>query len=124
MEMSKEQLVTRLLSSESEIEHSKLRTGTLSGHEWPKLAEAAGRLSDALMFIDDSPALSVLELRARSRRLMKEHGLGLLVVDYLQLMRGRSSGGDRREQEISEISTVTEGAWRKSSISLLSPFHS
>jgi replicative DNA helicase len=103
MEMSKEQLVTRLLSSESEIEHSKLRTGTLSRAEWPKLAEAAGRLSEALMFIDDSPSLSVLELRARSRRLKKEHGLGLLVVDYLQLMRGRT-GADRREQEISEIS--------------------
>jgi replicative DNA helicase len=103
MEMSKEQLVTRLLSSESDIEHTKLRTGTLSSAEWPRLAEAAGRLSDAQMFIDDSPALSVLELRARSRRLKKEHGLGLLVVDYLQLMRGRS-GADRREQEISEIS--------------------
>jgi replicative DNA helicase len=103
MEMSKEQLVTRLLSSESDIEHTKLRTGMLSGTDWPKLAAAAGRLSDALMFIDDSPALSVLELRARSRRLKKEHGLGLLVVDYLQLMRGRA-GADRREQEISEIS--------------------
>ncbi len=103
MEMSKEQLVTRLLSSESEIDHSKLRTGTLSRAEWPKLAEAAGRLSDALMYIDDSPSLSVLELRARARRLRKEHGLGLLVVDYLQLMRGRT-GTDRREQEISEIS--------------------
>jgi len=75
----------------------------LSGTDWPKLAAAAGRLSDALMFIDDSPALSVLELRARARRLKKEHGLGLLVVDYLQLMKGRS-GADRREQEISEIS--------------------
>ncbi len=103
MEMSKEQLVTRLLSSESDIEHTKLRTGTLASSEWPRLAEAAGRLTDANMFIDDSPALSVLELRARSRRLMKEHGLGLLVIDYLQLMRGRS-GADRREQEISEIS--------------------
>jgi replicative DNA helicase len=103
LEMSKEQLVTRLLSSESEIEHSKLRTGTLSGAEWPKLADAAGKLRDATMFIDDSPGLSVLELRARARRLKKEHGLGLLIVDYLQLMRGRS-GMDRREQEISEIS--------------------
>ncbi len=104
MEMSKEQLVTRLLSSESEIEHSKLRTGTFSRDEWPKLVRAAGKLSEAHMFIDDSPALSVLELRARARRLKKEHDVGLLVVDYLQLMRGRSGGGDRREQEISEIS--------------------
>lgn len=103
LEMSKEQLVTRLLSSESEIEHSKLRTGTLSGAEWPKLADAAGKLRDAQMFIDDAPGLSALELRARARRLKKEHGLGLLIVDYLQLMRGRT-GTDRREQEISEIS--------------------
>lgn len=103
LEMSKEQLVTRLLSSESDIEHSKLRTGTLSGAEWPKLADAAGKLRDAAMFIDDSPGLSVLEVRARARRLRKEHGLGLLIIDYLQLMRGRS-GADRREQEISEIS--------------------
>lgn len=103
MEMSKEQLVTRLLSSESEIEHSKLRTGTFSGEEWPKLATAAGKLTEAHMFIDDSPALTVMELRARARRLKKEHKIGLVVVDYLQLMRGRT-GTDRREQEISEIS--------------------
>jgi replicative DNA helicase len=105
MEMSKEQLVMRLLSSESEVEFSKLRTGTLSHAEWPKLAEAAGILYKAPIFIDDSPALAVLDLRARARRLKKEHGLGLIVVDYLQLMRGRSNtGSDRREQEISEIS--------------------
>jgi replicative DNA helicase len=104
MEMSKEQLVTRLLSSESEVEHSKLRTGTLTSAEWPKLAYAAGKLSEALFFIDDSPAMSVLELRARARRLQKEHGLGLLVIDYLQLMRGGRTVVERREQEISEIS--------------------
>ncbi|MCX8022218.1 MAG: replicative DNA helicase [Syntrophorhabdaceae bacterium] len=104
MEMSKEQLVTRLLSSESEVEHSKLRTGTLSSAEWPKLAYAAGRLAEAQIFIDDSPAMTVLELRARARRLKKEHGLGLLVVDYLQLMRGGKASVERREQEISEIS--------------------
>ena len=103
MEMSKEQLVTRLLSSESEIEHSKLRTGTISSDEWTRLAQAAGRLSDATIYIDDSPSLSVLELRARARRLKKEYGLGLLIVDYLQLMRGRINI-ERREQEISEIS--------------------
>jgi replicative DNA helicase len=104
LEMSKEQLVTRLLSSESEIEHTKLRTGTLSSSEWPKLAQAAGKLSEASIFIDDSPSLGVLELRARARRLKKEHGLGLLIIDYLQLMRGRTATSERREQEISEIS--------------------
>ena len=105
MEMSKEQLVMRLLSSESEVEFSKLRTGALSGAEWPKLAQAADTLYKAPIFIDDSPGLGILELRARARRLKKEHDLSLLVIDYLQLMRGRSNtGGDRREQEISEIS--------------------
>jgi len=104
MEMSKEQLVTRLLSSESEVDHSKLRTGTLSSSDWPELAKAAGKLSDALIFIDDSPSMSVLELRARARRLKKEHGLGLIVVDYLQLMKGRAAVTDKREQEIAEIS--------------------
>ncbi|HOS60599.1 MAG TPA: replicative DNA helicase, partial [Syntrophorhabdaceae bacterium] len=104
MEMSKEQLVTRLLSSESEVDHSKLRTGTLTSEEWPRLAQAAGKLSEALIFIDDSPSMSVLELRARARRLKKEHGLGLIVVDYLQLMKGRTAGSDKREQEIAEIS--------------------
>lgn len=103
MEMSKEQLVIRLLSSESNVEHSKLRTGTLSAKEWTRVAQAAGRLSDAMLYIDDSPSLSVLELRARARRLKKEYGLGLLVIDYLQLMRGRINT-ERREQEISEIS--------------------
>ncbi len=105
MEMSKEQLVMRLLSSESEVEFSKLRNGTLSGAEWPKLAQAADILYRAPIFIDDSPSLGVLDLRARARRLKKEHDLSLLIIDYLQLMRGRSNtGGDRREQEISEIS--------------------
>jgi replicative DNA helicase len=104
MEMSKEQLVMRLLSSESEVEFSKLRTGALSSAEWPKLAQAADTLYKAPIFIDDSPSLGVLDLRARARRLKKEHDLGLLVIDYLQLMRGRVSGSDRREQEISEIS--------------------
>jgi replicative DNA helicase len=103
LEMSKEQLVTRLLSSESEIDHTKLRTGTLSSFELPVLFKAATRLKDASIFIDDSPSLSILELRARARRLKKEHGLGLIIVDYLQLMRGRTSI-ERREQEISEIS--------------------
>jgi replicative DNA helicase len=105
MEMSKEQLVMRLLSSESEVEFSKLRTGALSSAEWPKLAQAADTLYKAPIFIDDSAGLGILDLRARARRLKKEHDLSLLVIDYLQLMRGRSNtGGDRREQEISEIS--------------------
>jgi replicative DNA helicase len=103
MEMSKEQLVTRLLSSQSAIDHSKLRTGMLSPAEWGSLTHAASRLGEAAIFIDDSPGLTVLEVRARARRLKKEHDLKLLVIDYLQLMKGRASL-ERREQEISEIS--------------------
>ena len=108
LEMSKEQLVTRLLSSESEVGQSKLRTGSLSGQDWQRLAQAAGKLCEASIFIDDSPGLTVLELRARARRLKKEHGLSLLIIDYLQLMKGRNSA-ERREQEISEISRSLKG---------------
>jgi len=108
LEMSKEQLVTRLLSSESEVGQSKLRTGSLSGTDWQRLAQAAGKLCEASIFIDDSPGLTVLELRARARRLKKEHGLSLLIIDYLQLMKGRNSA-ERREQEISEISRSLKG---------------
>lgn len=104
LEMSKEQLVMRLLSSEAEVEYFKIRSGGLREEERTKLGRAAGKLYGAPLYIDDTPALSVLELRARARRLKKEHGLQLLVVDYLQLMRGRASNIDRREQEISEIS--------------------
>jgi len=103
MEMSKEQLVTRLLSAESEIAHSKLRAGALSHVEWRSLSEAASKLIEASIFIDDSPSMGVLELRARARRLKKEHSLGIIMVDYLQLMKGRTNI-ERREQEISEIS--------------------
>ncbi len=103
MEMSKEQLVTRLLSAESEIDHSKLRAGALSHVEWRSLSEAASKLIEASIFIDDSPSMGVLELRARARRLKKEHSLGIIMIDYLQLMKGRTNI-ERREQEISEIS--------------------
>jgi len=104
LEMSKEQLVMRLLSSEAEVEFFKIRSGGLRDEERTRLGRAAGKLYSAPLYIDDTPALSVLELRARARRLKKEHGLELLVIDYLQLMRGRASNLDRREQEISEIS--------------------
>ncbi len=104
LEMSKEQLVMRLLSSEAEVEFFKIRSGGLRDNERASLGRAAGRLYGAPLYIDDTPALTVLDLRARARRLKKEHGLELLVVDYLQLMRGRASNPDRREQEISEIS--------------------
>jgi replicative DNA helicase len=105
LEMSKEQLALRMLCSEARVDLSRVRTGHLSDREFPKLAMAAGRLADAPIFIDDTPALSVLELRAKARRLKRDAGnkLGLVIVDYIQLMRS-SEGKDNREQEISEIS--------------------
>jgi replicative DNA helicase len=104
LEMSKEQLGMRLLSSEAEVEFFKIRSGGLREEERGKLQQAAGKLYLAPIYIDDTPAMSILELRARARRLKRECDITLLIVDYLQLMRGRTSGPDRREQEISEIS--------------------
>ncbi|MCB9654845.1 MAG: replicative DNA helicase [Deltaproteobacteria bacterium] len=103
LEMSKESLVTRMLCSEGRIDSSRLRGGFLADEDWPKLARAAGRLSEAHVFIDDSGSLSVLELRAKCRRIAAETGLDMVMVDYLQLMRG-SPNAQSREQEISEIS--------------------
>ncbi len=103
LEMSKEQLVTRLLCSEARIDASRLRTGHLIDNDWEKLARGAGKLHEAKIFIDDSPAISVLEMRAKCRRLRAEHHIGLIIVDYLQLMRG-GANPESRQQEISEIS--------------------
>jgi len=103
LEMSKEQLGMRMLCSISQVDSHRLRTGYIKDNDWPKLARATGILSEAPIFIDDTPAISVLEMRAKARRMKTEHDLGLVVVDYLQLMRGRGPT-ERREQEISEIS--------------------
>jgi replicative DNA helicase len=104
LEMSKEQLGLRMLCSEARVDQSKVRTGYIPASAFPELAKAASRLSESRIFIDDTPALSVLELRAKARRLKREREskLGLIVVDYLQLMRGHNA--DNREQEISGIS--------------------
>lgn len=103
LEMGKEQLVTRLLCSEARVDAGRLRTGHLIDGEWEKIMKGAERLYDAKIFIDDTPAISVLEMRAKARRLKAEHGIGMIVVDYLQLMRG-SGAPESRQQEISEIS--------------------
>ncbi len=104
LEMSKEQLATRMLCAEAKVDAQAVRTGRLSDAEWQRLTFAANKLSQAPIFVDDTPALTVLELRAKARRLMAEHGLGLVIIDYLQLMRSRERR-ERREQEISEISS-------------------
>jgi replicative DNA helicase len=104
LEMSKEQLGIRMLCSEAHVEGTKLRSGFLTESDWPRLTIAAGNLSDALIYIDDTAALTILELRAKARRLKTEKGgLGMVIVDYLQLMKGRSRV-ESRQQEISEIS--------------------
>ena len=105
LEMGKEQLVLRMLCSEARVNSSKVRSGYLGERDFPQLAKAAGKLHEAPIYIDDTPAISVLELRAKARRLIRDRSkkVGLIVVDYLQLMRGMGQANNR-EQEISEIS--------------------
>ena len=103
LEMSKEQLSQRLLCSEALIDAHRLRTGDITEDEWIKLAKAMGVLADKPIFIDDTPAITITEMRAKCRRLKIEHGLGLVAIDYLQLMSG-STKYDSRQQEVSDIS--------------------
>ncbi len=102
LEMSREQLAMRLLSTVGHIDSQRIRTGRLHSEDWPHLTRAVGMLADAPIYIDDTPALSVLEMRSKIRRLAAQHQIGLVIVDYLQLMRGRSA--ENRTQEISDIS--------------------
>jgi replicative DNA helicase len=103
LEMPKDELFGRMLASEARVDAGKMRIGQIAREDWARLAQAAGYLSDLPLYIDDTPALSLLELRAKARRLMAEHGLALIIIDYLQLMKSGSKN-DSREQEISEIS--------------------
>ncbi len=118
LEMSKEQIGLRLLCSEARMSSVKLRTGFIPSSGWPDLTAAAGRLSEAPLFIDDSADLSTLDLRARARRLMAEHDLGMIVIDYLQLMHGRS-GTESRQLEISEISRGIKGLAKELNIPIV-----
>jgi replicative DNA helicase len=102
LEMSKDSLVQRMLTSEARIDAQTLRKGRLRDDDYPRLARAAGILSHAPVFIDDTPGISVLEMRSKARRLKSDHGLDLIIVDYLQLMTGPSS--ENRQQEVSQIS--------------------
>ena len=106
LEMSKEQLVGRILSSVAGIESDKLRKADMDPNDWGKVMAAADEMSQASLFIDDTAALTVQDMRAKLRRLKVEHGLDLVIVDYIQLMQGRSSGkgSENRQQEVSEIS--------------------
>ena len=104
LEMSAIQLVTRLISSETELRADKLKRGDLAGHEWQQLNDKISGLVDAKIFIDDTPALTIFELRAKCRRLKQQHNIQMVFVDYLQLMSGGGENKGNREQEISQIS--------------------
>jgi replicative DNA helicase len=119
LEMSKEQLGIRMLCSEAHVEGTKLRSGFLSESDWPRLTIAAGNLSDASIYIDDTAALTILELRAKARRLKTEQGgLGMVIIDYLQLMKGRTRA-ESRQQEISEISRSLKALAKELSIPVI-----
>lgn len=112
LEMSREQLVTRMLCGEAMVDAQKVRTGQLSDEDWHQLTKAAGPLSQAPLYIDDTAGISVVEMRAKCRRLKSEHGLSMVVIDYLQLMQtGRRT--ENRQQEISEISRSLKGLARE-----------
>ncbi|MDS1030557.1 replicative DNA helicase [Bacillota bacterium LX-D] len=118
LEMSKEQLVQRILSAEAMVDQQKLRSGYLQGEDWQKLAAAAARLEDAPIYIDDTPNIGVMEIRGKTRRLKAEKGLGLIIVDYLQLMKSNHRT-ENRQQEISEISRSLKALARELDLPVL-----
>ena len=120
LEMAKEQLVLRMLCSEARIDHSRVRSGYLADREFPALVMAAGKLAETPIYIDDTPAISVLELRAKARRLVRdrEKKIGLIIVDYLQLMRGARTASNR-EQEISDISRSMKALAKELSVPVI-----
>jgi replicative DNA helicase len=117
LEMASVQLVNRMISAEAELEGEKIRKGQLAEFEWQQLVHKTTRLSAAPIFIDDTPALSILELRAKCRRLKAEHNIELIIIDYLQLMRGDSTGN--REQEIASISRALKGIAKELNVPVL-----
>ncbi|HEY5805933.1 MAG TPA: replicative DNA helicase [Candidatus Saccharimonadales bacterium] len=121
LEMSKEQLVDRLLSMESGVDAWALRTGNLTDEDFEKIGQAMGTLSEAQIYIDDTPGITIGDLRTKARRQAHQHGLGMIIVDYLQLMSGGSKfgGSDNRVQEISEISRGLKGVARELNVPLI-----
>ncbi len=120
LEMSAVQLVTRLISSESEISADKLKKGNLTHDEWAKLTVGMNSLEKAKIFIDDTPALSIFELRAKSRRLKAQHNIDIIIIDYLQLMTANvDKGGGNREQEISSISRSLKALAKELSVPII-----
>ncbi len=118
LEMSKEQLVQRMLCAHAKVDAQKVRTGYLAASDWPRLTAAAGKLSEAPIFIDDTPGISAMELRAKARRLKSQQDIQLIILDYMQLMRG-SGSSDSRQQEISEISRSLKALARELNVPLV-----
>ncbi|WP_420319393.1 replicative DNA helicase [Gorillibacterium massiliense] len=104
LEMGAAQLVQRMICAEANVDATRLRTGFLESDDWEKMTMAIGSLSEANIYIDDSPSVTVADIRAKCRRLKKERGLGMILIDYLQLIAGRGKAGENRQQEVSEIS--------------------
>ncbi|MFR3183810.1 MAG: replicative DNA helicase [Ruminococcus sp.] len=113
LEMSKEQLVNRLFSLESKVDSQKIRTGNLEDEDWAKLIEGAGIIGNSHLIIDDTPGISISELRSKCRKFKLEQGLDIIIIDYLQLMSGSGRGGNSRQQEISDISRALKGVARE-----------
>ena len=113
LEMGADQLVMRMLCAEGNIDAQRLRTGALETEDWRKLTMAMGSLSNSGIFIDDTPGVRINEIRAKCRRLSKEHGLGMIMIDYLQLIIGSGKPGENRQQEVSEISRSLKGLARE-----------
>lgn len=119
LEMSKEQLVNRLFSLESKVDAQKLRTGNLSDNDWEKLIETAGVIGKSNLIIDDTPGISIPELRSKCRKYKLEYGLKMIIIDYLQLMSGSGKGNDSRQQEISDISRSLKALARELGVPVL-----
>ena len=120
LEMSKEQLMQRMLCAEGLVESQRLRVGDLDEQDWQKLIAAADKFSKAPLYIDDTPGISIMELRSKARRLQQEKGLSLVLIDYLQLMQGRANkNGDNRQQEISEISRSLKSLARELNVPVI-----
>ena len=119
LEMSKEQLVNRMLSMESNVDSQKLRTGTLTDSDWDAVVEGIGTIGSSKLIIDDTPGISIAEMRSKCRKYKLEHDLKLIIIDYLQLMSGSGKGSDSRQQEISDISRSLKALARELSVPVI-----
>ncbi|GGF17734.1 replicative DNA helicase [Halobacillus andaensis] len=119
LEMGADQLVSRMLCAEGNIDAQRLRTGSMEADDWNKLTMAMGSLSNAGIYIDDTPGIRVNEIRSKCRRLKQEHGLGMILIDYLQLIQGSANSKENRQQEVSEISRSLKGLARELNVPLI-----